>query len=123
MVNFCFCICFCFICVFFSFIAALDGGTLWHFQRFLQCIKHIMLDIFAFYACGEWILELHLYCVSSWLAYFLLIAFIKLFPNLHFFFLTTFFCAYLYLLNLLLKMKHIPNKVQQIKCSTVVDTI
>jgi hypothetical protein len=28
---------------FFSFIGVLGGGTLWHLQRFLQCIRYIIL--------------------------------------------------------------------------------
>jgi hypothetical protein len=31
-----------FLC--FSFIVVLSGGTLWHFQRLLQCIKCIILE-------------------------------------------------------------------------------
>jgi hypothetical protein len=29
---------------FFSFIVVLGGGTLWHLQRFLQCIKYSILE-------------------------------------------------------------------------------
>jgi hypothetical protein len=33
----------CFL--FFFFIVVLGGGTLWHLQRFLQCIKYIILEL------------------------------------------------------------------------------
>jgi hypothetical protein len=29
-----------------SFIVVLGGGTLWHLQRFLQCIKYVILGLF-----------------------------------------------------------------------------
>jgi hypothetical protein len=29
---------------FFSFIVVLGGDTLWHLQRFLQCINYIILE-------------------------------------------------------------------------------
>jgi hypothetical protein len=32
------------ICLFFSFIVVLDGVTLCHLQRFLQCINYIILE-------------------------------------------------------------------------------
>jgi hypothetical protein len=50
----------CFNCFFFSFVVALAGGKLWRLQRFLQCIKYIILEYTPFLEWFQRVSLLHL---------------------------------------------------------------